>query len=119
MGCKTSKHTQKDDEEGNNILDKLRTQSQKNNVKCSCCKQFGHTIDDCNKDPNLKTREKPDEDNKRIIELLNCDKRNFADTAVVTTHMLKKCVRVPKLYKQSEYGEYGISDKQYNEENGR
>jgi hypothetical protein len=57
---------------------------------------MGHTIDNCSRDPNLKTKEDVNDDFARINLMKDC-KKLFADTAVTTTLLLKKCVRVPKL----------------------
>ena len=35
-------------------------------IKCKCCKKFGHKIEDCNRDPNLKTREDALKDSERV-----------------------------------------------------
>ena len=64
-----------------------------------CCKELGHTIADCHRDPNIKTL--PDgadhkDEMQRIMQIKDYRKL-FADTIVTTTHFLKKCVKVPKI----------------------
>lgn len=51
-GCKYSKHESREDD--------LEYDIKKNgvgnkNMKCVCCKEFGHSIENCAKDPNFKT----------------------------------------------------------------
>ena len=57
-------------------------------------------IDDCPNDPNLKTSIRMDQlDNEleRLLEIKDA-KKLFANSIILTTHMLKNCVKVPKLY---------------------
>ena len=53
-------------------------------------------IDDCPRDPNLKTKGEPEEDYQRLFKLKDYRKL-FADTVITTTHLLKKCISVPKV----------------------
>ena len=59
-------------------------------IRCNCCKQFGHTIDNCPRDPNIKTKMNPQHENSRILKLTDF-RKSFADTAITTTFFLKKC----------------------------
>jgi len=54
---------------------------------------MGHMIDDCPRDPNYKTKANANEEVERIMKLKDYRKL-FAETAVMTTHMLKKCIKV-------------------------
>lgn len=56
-GCKFSKHECKeDDDEEDDDNDKEKNKArQLKNTRCACCKEMGHTIDICPRDPNLKT----------------------------------------------------------------
>jgi len=74
-------------------------------IRCNCCKEFGHIIDDCPRDPNIKTKLNPYTELSRIIKLKDFRKL-FGDTAVTTTFFLKKCVQVPKLYIRGTDEEY-------------
>ena len=60
-----------------------------------CCKQIGHGIDDCPRDPNFKTRENAVTDFERIAKILDY-KKYFTDTLAETTRMMKKCVLQPR-----------------------
>mmetsp|Transcript_37135 Transcript_37135/g.56994 ORF Transcript_37135/g.56994 Transcript_37135/m.56994 type:complete len:113 (+) Transcript_37135:1954-2292(+) len=97
-GCKFSKHESKeDDEEEEDDHDKEKNkQRHMKYVRCQCCKAIGHTIDNCPRDPNLKTRENAEEDFRRLNKLKDF-RTLFGDTAIVTTHFLKKCIKVPRL----------------------
>ena len=53
-------------------------------------------IDDCPRDPNYKTKVNIVDDAERILKIKDY-KKLFADTVVTTTHMLKKCIKVPKV----------------------
>lgn len=99
-GCRFGQHaTNEDKEENEEVKDPsevLRT------TRCMCCKELGHTIDQCPKDPNFKTKSNQDNEDKRVMRIF-LDKRGIADTAVQTTHLLKKCFLVQnKDLKQSQ-----------------
>ena len=51
LGCKFSKHEVEHEEE-----EQLKTQHYELNDRCLCCKDLGHKIENCPKDPNLKTK---------------------------------------------------------------
>lgn len=56
-GCKFAKHECKeddDDEDDDNDKEKNKA-NQLKYTRCACCKQLGHTIENCPRDPNLKT----------------------------------------------------------------
>lgn len=70
---------------------------------------MGHTIEFCPRDPNLKTNSNIGMDAKTNAEqeLIRINKMKdfkklFADTAITTTLLLKKCVKVPKIHARSE-----------------
>ena len=72
-----------------------------------CCKELGHAIKDCPRDPNLRSKgdaEMVNSDYQRILKIKE-NKKFFVDTAVTTTHFLKKCIKVRKL-------EYGTDSKE-------
>jgi len=55
-------------------------------------------IDNCPRDPNIKTTKdfnEVEKENKRVLTLKNHHKKRFSETQVVTAHMLKKCIKVP------------------------
>jgi len=56
---------------------------------------MGHTIDECPRDPNIKTKGDPVVDMERVQKLKDY-RVLFSDTAVTTTHFLKKCIKVKK-----------------------
>ena len=62
-GCKFGKHENKDDDEDDLLNDtaaaKLKMQKYK---RCYCCKEFGHTIAECPRDPNFVTGSDPDKE---------------------------------------------------------
>ena len=60
-----------------------------------CCKEIGHIAIDCPRDPNFKTFELIDEEMIRIGKITE-NKKLFPETAVTTTHFLKKCIKIPK-----------------------
>jgi hypothetical protein len=70
LGCKFSKHLSKDEDE----IDGLGQNEQAPLLqKCSCCKQTGHTAEECERDPNLLTRKRSstqiEKDAERIIRI--------------------------------------------------
>ena len=60
MGCKYGKHETKDDEDDEELDNEHDGDAKKSNkyVRCLCCKEIGHTIDECPRDPNIKTGHK-------------------------------------------------------------
>ena len=102
-GCLYAKHETKEDEDEDDNEDKKKDKErQLKYMKCNCCKEIGHSIAECPRDPNIKTKEDPVDDLIRILEIQD-NRVLYADTVVTTTHLLKKCVRVPKVY-EDEFG---------------
>ena len=101
-GCKWDKHESKedDDEEDDDNDKEKNKQNRAKLMRCQCCKEIGHMIDDCPRDPNLKTKCEHEEDYQRLFKLKDYRKL-FADTVITTTHLLKKCISVPKVILQS------------------
>ena len=97
-GCKYSKHESKEEEDEEEENDTKFEKGSKN-VRCHCCKELGHTIENCPRDPNIKGGVDTEKDYARIQQIKDYRKLN-ADTIVTTTHFLKKCVVVPS--RQSE-----------------
>jgi hypothetical protein len=67
-GCKISKHECKEDDEDDAGEQESKEDQSKQlkNVRCYCCKEIGHTIDKCPRDPNLKTNEAIAAEQERI-----------------------------------------------------
>ena len=108
-GCKFAKHESKDDEDEEDEAGKFKTKGKHlKYMRCNCCKELGHIIDDCPRDPNLRTNEDPFDELERTQKIEDFRKL-FADTAVTTTHFLKKCVRVPRLYPETAGSPDGMS----------
>jgi hypothetical protein len=89
MGCKFSSHEAKNDEEDDALANEDGAIDK--NKRCLCCKQYGHTLEKCTKDPNLRTNYGPLEELHRIANFKN-EKPLYADTIVSTTQFLKKCI---------------------------
>jgi len=57
-GCKFSKHEYKEDndeEDDENDKEKNK-QKQMKLMRCQCCKELGHSMENCERDPNIKTK---------------------------------------------------------------
>lgn len=50
-----SSHESKEDEDEDDV-EKDKDQNQLSNVRCMCCKELGHAIKDCPRDPNLRSK---------------------------------------------------------------
>lgn len=97
-GCKVSKHEYKDDDDDDEHEEKKKEKEMRMKYqKCMCCKELGHKIEDCHRDPNFKTKLDPKEEAERIMEIKE-SKTIFAETVIRTTHFLKKCAKVAKVY---------------------
>ncbi len=84
----------------------MANKNKKNQVKnqrCLCCKEIGHSATDCPRDPNFKTFELIDEEVFRIAKITE-NKKLFPETAITTTHFLKKCIKIPKKVFESAAG---------------
>ena len=83
-GCKFSKHEKQDedaeDEDTGNVLE-----SNKLNMKCRCCKEIGHSIENCPRDPNIKTLKTDIELDYQRIQKIKDYRKLHADTVVMTT----------------------------------
>ena len=66
-GCKRSMHESKEDEEDDDENKMFKQVAHSKNQKCMCCKELGHTIQECHRDPNMKTREDHKEELQRIM----------------------------------------------------
>ena len=64
-------------------------------IRCQCCKEVGHRIEECPRDPNIKTNKEPEDEIERITRIKDFRKL-FSDTSVLTTHFLKRLVKIPK-----------------------
>lgn len=55
-GCKSQKHESKDDDDDmdEDGADGVNKNKVKKNARCLCCKELGHEIVDCPRDPNFK-----------------------------------------------------------------
>lgn len=97
-GCKTNSHLEKLEEEDEDLEEDNKYHM---NQRCLCCREYGHIISQCPKDPNLKTMEDPDNENIRI-KSIHDNRKIFADTVVTTAQFLKSCAKVPKLISKDE-----------------
>ena len=70
-GCKFSRHEErKDDEDEEDPFGGDRNKAAKlNQVKCQCCKQVGHKVDECIRDPNIRTKVEAVEEYERIQKM--------------------------------------------------
>lgn len=108
-GCKYQSHESK--EEDDDFDDDKKEEDEKQqlkHVRCMCCKEKGHSIEHCPRDPNIKTKENPHGDLKRILKIKD-NRKLFVDTAVTTTHFLKNCIKVKKLQEKSLQHPLGLT----------
>lgn len=73
-GCRYSKHESKDDED---IDESAVDNNDKNkSSKCMCCKQVGHSVTDCPRDPNFRTKYQVYEEEDRMKDLKEIKRMN-------------------------------------------
>ena len=99
-GCKLQKHECLEDEDDDDMIDKKQAENQMKFKRCQCCREIGHLIDQCPRDPNLKTLKdinETEKEMKRVVQLKDSYRKRFSETQVVTAHLLKKCIKVPKI----------------------
>jgi hypothetical protein len=97
-GCKFAKHETKEEDE---LPDPDAHVRNLKNMRCTACKDMGHTIDVCYKDPNYKTMQDMNIDTERINKI-KVEKKMHVDSNINTTHFIKKSVMVP--LKEDELG---------------
>lgn len=85
IGCKVQKHITKEDndEESDDDIDKAKK------IKCYTCKQTGHTQQDCERDPNIRTLLDVDMESARVQKVLNM-KKLTADAGHLTASLFEK-----------------------------
>ena len=67
-GCQFSRHEErKDDEEDDDPFEKKRRR-EAFRERCHSCKEMGHSIEKCPRDPNIRTRELVDNEMRRIAK---------------------------------------------------
>ena len=98
-GCKYSKHESKEDHEDTEHDEEFQQKNIK--IRCYCCKELGHTIDVCPRDPNIRSKVDSQLDYERIQKIKDYRKLH-AETVATTTHFLKKCVIVPNKPNEQE-----------------
>ena len=98
-GCKYSKHESKEDHEDTEHDEEFQQKNIK--IRCYCCKELGHTIDVCPRDPNIRSKVDSQLDYERIQKIKDYRKLH-AETVATTTHFLKKCVIVPNKHNEHE-----------------
>ena len=113
-GCKFAKHQSKEDEDEYDEKKDQKKSASEANQKCYCCKEIGHSIENCPMDPNFKTKKTTRDELKRILKIRNNNRKLFADTVIQTAHMLKKLIRVPKVYlEQPDLPGFGVPEDQF------
>ena len=103
-GCKYLKHESKEEDEEMEDEEGTNDKTIKN-IRCHCCKEIGHLIDSCPRDPNIRSNVDTEDDFMRIQKIKDYRKLN-ADTVVTTTHFLKKCILVPTRQSEQEERAY-------------
>ena len=69
--------------------------------KCMCCKELGHPTAECPQDPNLRTKVNGLAELRRV-QRISHQRKLFLFTNVMTTQLLKTCVKVPKVRRLSD-----------------
>lgn len=80
-GCNKSKHDSKDEEEEDQEDNEANKDQSKKYIRCACCKEIGHAIEACTRDPNIKTGAKVEEEYDRIQKMKDFRKL-YADSIV-------------------------------------
>ena len=90
-GCRKTRHIS-NNEDSESDTDE-RDKQEKKYVRCTSCKEVGHTIENCKNDPNMKTGGKPDEEYNRIQKMKDfscnlCEKK-FVARPLLNQHIIK------------------------------
>jgi len=69
-GCKYGKHECREDNEDEDGMGEGQEDGEKKgdkkNARCLCCKEKGHSANECKRDPNLLTSKDPENEVERI-----------------------------------------------------
>ena len=84
-GCLFRKHISKEEENEN---DSDKDQSRAKRQKCYACKELGHLIQDCPRDPNIRTTKSLEKEMLRINSKINRTS-NHTDLLAITDQMLQ------------------------------
>ena len=97
-GCKYSKHYCKEDEDENegeagpSNGQTTEITVKKTNIRCLCCKEKGHNIDECLRDPNIRTQQDVLLEEKRIAKSKSFRKL-LSDSLGMTSRLFKGLIR--------------------------
>lgn len=98
-GCKYSKHYCKEDEDeveggenGTSNGQAAENNGKKTNIRCLCCKEKGHTVDECLRDPNIRTQQDVFQEEKRIAKSKSFRKL-LSDSLGMTSKLFKGLIR--------------------------
>lgn len=83
-GCKVQKHSTRDDK-GN---EGEASPGQLKQVKCLCCKEYGHQSEECPKDPNYRSNFDVQEEDARLVNNMKEKKKLNSDSQMLTLKML-------------------------------
>ena len=72
IGCKVQKHITKDKEDEDEELDEKDART----VKCHSCKQMGHSQDECELDPNIRSLKNVETEFERLHKISQVKKLN-------------------------------------------
>ena len=82
-GCLFQKHTTRED----NNLDEDGNNAGQRQIKCMCCKDYGHYAEECPKDPNIRQAYDAEDEDLRL-ENKQDNKKFLADAQYITLKML-------------------------------
>ena len=86
-GCTMSKHESREDEEDDATIEEK--DSKLKQQRWMCCKERGHTIVNCLRDPNFRYGEDIQDEFKRILKNGGGSSSNATDRIINTTMFLK------------------------------
>lgn len=69
QGCVFKKHESKEEEDDFKDLKDKDYDKKYNRVKCQCCKEIGHSTDNCPRDPNFRIQHEIKDEEERVNDL--------------------------------------------------
>jgi hypothetical protein len=91
-GCKFAKHESKEDEEDENDEGNQELKFKNKKLRCHCCKEIGHSANDCLRDPNMRTYKDLNEEDNRIAKTKGV-KKLLVDSLDITSRFFKGLIR--------------------------
>ncbi|CAI2385299.1 unnamed protein product [Moneuplotes crassus] len=109
-GCTVGKHESRDDEDDPTAEDK---EEKHKYAQCLCCKETGHTMGDCPKDPNYKFGKDVKDESVRLLHADEISRHPKPDYIGQISKLIKDCAKDRKKDRPFTIGSLKFDDYNY------